>query len=67
MTCVGPLPEQERSCREYRWKTGSGPTAVIRNSALDALFGLEDHVRRTEVGRPHGPRRLAAESWPRTV
>ena len=43
MTCVGPLTEQERSCREYRWKTGSDPQRSFENSALDA-FRLEDHV-----------------------
>ena len=45
MTRAGPLKEQERSCREDRWKAETDPNQTLRDT-----FGQEqsrEYARRT--------------------
>ena len=45
MRCEGPLKEQERSIREYRWKAESDPTRHCGGLGFQANTGKFQNVR----------------------
>ncbi len=56
MRCEGPLKEQERSNREYRWKAAFDPIPVIQDAS-------DSDISRTVCMRIHVTQRVQADEY----